>query len=257
MLVLFVASGMMQHSPPTQFICAVMKSGKICLQEKIIIYERWLCYWYFPLLDLFPRIDSKRTCWLSFKPPCQSWHPYTKIGLVRETYTWTSSSLLIIVIFSCRTKCSQWHAFCTLSMWLCQVRYSFRVMEKSAGINSPNVFIIKGDMGDNGYCIGYEHLLWFGRVGVRMLFAFVSLWRPYVALRMQTFTVRKTLHSHPLLNTLLYYYWTLILDMTILDLIYFWTRPICVTISVGELGGPKTQYGILKCDRLILEGQNL
>ena len=32
----------------------------------------------------------------------------------------------------------------------------------------------------------------------------------------------------------------LILDMTILALIYFWPRLIFITILVGELGGPKT-----------------
>ena len=43
----------------------------------------------------------------------------------------------------------------------------------------------------------------------------------------------------------------------ILALIYFWLRPIFITILVSELGGPKTHNGILKCDWLILEGQNL
>ena len=34
-------------------------------------------------------------------------------------------------------------------------------------------------------------------------------------------------------------------------------EPICITILVGELGGPKTHHGMLKCDLFMLEAQHV
>ena len=48
----------------------------------------------------------------------------------------------------------------------------------------------------------------------------------------------------------------LYLTNAILALIYFWPQAIFITILVGELEGPKAYTGMLKCDWLILEGQN-
>ena len=42
-----------------------------------------------------------------------------------------------------------------------------------------------------------------------------------------------------------------------LDMTFLAPRPICITILVSELGGLKTHNGMVKCDWLILEGQNV
>ena len=39
--------------------------------------------------------------------------------------------------------------------------------------------------------------------------------------------------------------------------VIFLARPICITILMGELRGLKPHTGMLKCDWLILDGQNL